>query len=212
MATSKPAVRPQRQRARGPRPGGPDTRAAVLAAARTEFATRGYDGATIRGIAGAAGVDPALVHHYFGSKSKLFTAALEFPFDPAELIAQVLGGGVEGAGERMLRAVFAAWENPGSRAPMLAVIRTATTSESGAAMLREFLDRNILQRISGALSPDRAPLRAGLVASQMAGLLMTRYVICLPVLATATVEELIAAVTPNVQHYLSGDLGRSRTV
>lgn len=179
-----------------------------MAAARTEFASRGYDGATIRGIAGAAGVDPALVHHYFGNKSKLFAAALEFPFDPEVLFAHVLAEGIDGAGERLLRSVFAAWDNASSRAPMLAVIRTATTSEAGAAMLREFLDRNILQRISSELSPDRAGLRAGLVASQMAGLLMARYVISLPALATAPAEEIIAAVAPNLQHYLNGDLGR----
>ncbi|MGI8721372.1 MAG: TetR family transcriptional regulator [Geodermatophilaceae bacterium] len=194
-------------RPRGPRPGGSDTRATILAAARTEFASSGYDGATIRGIAVAAGVDPALVHHYFGTKSRLFAAALEFPFDPDVLFAAVLGGGIDGAGERLLRAVFAAWDDAGSRAPMLAIIRTATTSDAGAAMLREFLDRNILQRISAELSPDRADLRAALVASQMAGLLMARYVISLPALATAAAEDIIAAVAPNVQHYLNGDLG-----
>ncbi len=191
---------------RGPRRGGSDTRAAILAAARAEFATRGYDGATIREIAGTAAVDPALVHHYFGTKSGLFAAALEFPFDPDVLLAHVLAGGVDGAGERLLRAVFAAWDNASSRAPMLAVIRTATTSEAGAAMLREFLDRNILQRISSEVSPDRASLRAALVASQMAGLLMARYVISLPALASAPAEEIIAAVAPNVQRYLNGDL------
>lgn len=194
-------------RPRGPRPGGPDTRAAILAAARTEFATRGYDAATIRAIAGTASVDPALVHHYFGTKTKLFAAALQFPFDPAELFARVRGGGIDGAGERLLRAVFAAWESPGSRAPMLAILRTATTSEAGAVMLREFLDRAILRRIAAELSPDRSRLRAALVASQMGGLLMARYVICLPALAKAPVEDIIAAVAPNLQRYLSGDLG-----
>ncbi len=199
-------------RPRGPRPGGPDTRAAVLAAARSVFSTRGYDAATIRAIAGAADVDPALVHHYFGTKSKLFAAALDFPFDPEDLIGLVLAGGIDGAGERLLRSVFAAWENAASRAPMLAIIRTATTSDAGAAMLREFLDRNVLQRIAVALAPDRARLRAALVASQMAGLLMARYVISLPALANAPVGEIIAAVAPNVQHYLSGDLGQPVTV
>lgn len=195
-------------RPRGPRPGGADTRAAILAASREEFATRGYAGATIRGIAAAAGVDAALVHHYFGTKDKLFAAALEFPFDPEVLLAKVLGGGVDGAGERLLRAVLAAWDNASSRAPMLAVIRTATSSEAGAAMLREFLDRNILQRIAVELSPDRAQLRAALVASQMAGLLMARYVIALPAIASALDEDIVAAVAPNLQRYLNGDLGQ----
>jgi len=183
----------------------------VPAAAREEFATRGYDGATIRGIAVAAAVDPALVHHYFGTKDKLFAAALELPFNPADILAQVLAGGIDGAGERLLRSVFAVWENAASRAPMLALIRTATTSDAGAAMLREFLDRNVVHRVAAELTPDRARLRAALVASQMAGLLMARYVISLPVLAEASVEDMVAAVAPNLQHYLTGDLGRPVT-
>lgn len=202
-----PGLRQAARRPRGPRPGGSDTRATVLAAAREEFATRGYDGATIRGIAAAAEVDPALVHHYFGTKDKLFAAALELPFNPGDILARVLVGGIDGVGERLLRAVFAAWEDGGARAPVMAVIRTATSSDQGAAMLREFLERNVLQRIASELTPDRAMLRASLVASQMSGLLMARYVIRLPALATATDEEIIAAVAPNLQRYLTGDLG-----
>lgn len=194
-------------RPRGPRTGGPDTRAAILEAARSEFANRGYDAATIRAIAGVADVDPALVHHYFGTKAKLFAAALALPFNPADILAQVLTGSVEGAGERLLRVAFAAWENAGSRAPMTAVLRTATSSDSGATMLREFLDRNIVQRIAAELTPDRARLRASLVAAQMAGLLMARYVVGIPALVDASVEEIVSAVAPNVQRYLSGDLG-----
>ena len=155
----------------------------------------------------AAGVDPALVHHYFGTKDKLFAASLDLPFNPADLAGQVLAGGVDGAGERLLRAVFGAWENPAARAPMMAVIRTATTSEAGAAMLREFLDRNVVQRVAAKLTPDRARLRAALVASQMGGLLIARYVISIPALADTSVEDIIAAMAPNLQHYLSGDLG-----
>lgn len=196
-----------RPRPRGPRPSGSDTRSAILAAARARFATHGYDAATIRGIAGVAGVDPALVHHYFGTKARLFTAALAMPFNPADLFAQVLAAGIETAGERLIRAVFAALQEPGARSAMLAVIRTATSSDDGAAMLREFFDRNVLQRIAAELNPDRARLRAGLLASQMAGLLMARYVISLPALATATDEQIIAAVAPNLQHYLTGELG-----
>ncbi|MBA3338186.1 MAG: TetR/AcrR family transcriptional regulator [Geodermatophilaceae bacterium] len=201
-----PAEPPSRPRPRGPRPGGSDTRAAILAAARAEFATRGYDGARIRSIADSAGVDPALVHHYFGAKAKLFAAALELPFNPGDIFAKVLVGGIDGAGERLLRAAFTAWENAAARAPMLAVIRTATSSDAGAAMLREFLDRNVLQRVATDLTPDRPRLRAALVASQMAGLLMARYVICLPAVAEAPIEDLITAVSPNLQHYLTGDL------
>jgi len=153
-------------------------------------------------------VDPALVHHYFGSKDKLFTASLDLPFNPADVIAEVLAGGIDGAGERLIRAGLAAWENAVSRAPMLAVIRTATSSDAGAAMLREFLERNVLKRVAAELTPDRPALRAALLASQMAGLLMARYVICLPAVVDAPIEDIIAAVGPNLQHYLTGDLGK----
>lgn len=195
-----------RPRPRGPRPSGSDTRSAILAAARTQFATHGYDAATIRGIAGVAGVDPALVHHYFGTKTQLFAAALELPFHPGVLLAQVLDGGVEGAGERLVRSLLAAMSDVAARAPMIAVIRTAASSDSGAAMLREFLDRDVLARVAAELTPDRAQLRASLVASQVAGLLMARYVVSIPALVAATDEEIIAAVGPNLQRYLTGEL------
>ncbi len=146
------------------------------------------------------------MHHYFGSKDKLFAAALELPFNPGEIFVRVLGGGIDGIGERLLRAVFAAWKDVGTRGAAMAVLRTATSSDMGAAMLREFLERNVLERIAAELTPDRAKLRASLVASQMAGLLMARYVIGVPALASATDEELIAAVAPNLQRYLTGDL------
>lgn len=147
------------------------------------------------------------MHHYFGTKDKLFAAALQLPFNPGEIFARVLVGGIDGVGERLLRAVFAAWKDVGTRAAAMAVLRTATSSDQGAAMLREFLERNVLERVAAELTPDRAKLRAGLVASQMAGLLVARYVIGVPALATATDEEIIAAVAPNLQHFLTGDIG-----
>lgn len=197
------------RRPRGPRPGISDTRGSVLAAAREEFSARGFDGATIRGIAARAEVDPALVHHYFGSKTDLFTAALDFPMDPAKIAAEVTEGHLDGAGERLLRAVLAVWDDPKLRRPMLALLRTATTSEMGATMLREFLTHTVVKRIAAKLSPDHAQLRVALVGSQLAGLAMARYVIQLPPLASVSTESLVTAVAPNLQRYLTGDLGLS---
>ena len=98
--------------AAGRRPGGPDTRGQILAAARKSFADKGFGGTTIRAVAAEAGVDPALVHHYFGSKDDLFLAALEIPVDPRALVPAVFEAGVDGGGERLLRLFLSVWDDP----------------------------------------------------------------------------------------------------
>ena len=108
---------------RGRRPGGPDTRAAILSAARELFAASGFGGTTIRAIAAAAGVDPALVHHYFGTKDDLFVAALELPVDPRKVLAPVIAEGPDGAAERMLRVFLSVWDDPELRLPLLGLAR-----------------------------------------------------------------------------------------
>src|SRR5919204_863212 len=100
---------PQR---RGRRPGAPDTRATILEAARASFAESGFAGTTIRRVASAAGVDAALVHHYFGTKDDLFLAAMELPVDPRQALAPALADGAEGAGERLLRVFLTLWDDP----------------------------------------------------------------------------------------------------
>ena len=100
---------------RGRRPGSPDTRAAILAEARTRFAAQGYAGTSVRAVAAAAGVDAALVHHYFGTKDDLFLAALELPVDPRRLVAPVVAGGPAGAAERFLDVFLSAWDDPDIR-------------------------------------------------------------------------------------------------
>src|SRR4051812_27986219 len=94
----------------GRRPGNQDTREAILDAARKAFSERGYDGASIRAIATGAAVDPALVHHYFGTKEQLFLAAIEAPINPGELIPLVLSQGIEGAGERLVTTFLSVWD------------------------------------------------------------------------------------------------------
>ncbi|HEY4627568.1 MAG TPA: TetR family transcriptional regulator [Blastococcus sp.] len=179
----------------------------MLAAARAAFAERGFDGATIRGIAGAAGVDPALVHHYFGSKDKLFLAAVQAPADPAELLPEVLAARHEELGESIVRLLLKVWDGPAGPAG-LALVRSAIGNEWTAKLLREFLVSQVLRRVMGTLdlSPAEREARGALVASQLFGVVMARYVLRVEPLATASAESLIAAVGPTVQRYLTGDV------
>jgi AcrR family transcriptional regulator len=192
-------------RSTGRRPGNPDTREAVLAAARTAFAERGFDGATIRAIATAAGVDPALVHHYFGNKDKLFLAAIEAPADPEELLPEVLQGGSDELGRNLLRVFLRVWDGP-ARPAGLALVRSAVGNEWTAKLLREFLVSQVLRRVVGTLDLSAAEqeARGALVASQLIGLVMSRYVLELQPLASATADELVEAIAPTLQRYLTG--------
>jgi AcrR family transcriptional regulator len=191
----------------GRRPGNPDTREAVLAAARTAFAERGFDGATIRGIAADAGVDPALVHHYFGNKDQLFLAAIEAPADPADLLPEVLAAGREELGTAVVRMLLKVWDGP-MRPAGLALVRSAVGNEWTAKLLREFLVTQVLRRVVGTLdlTADEREARGGLVASQLIGVVMARYVLKVEPLASASPEWLVAAIGPTVQRYLTGDV------
>jgi AcrR family transcriptional regulator len=179
----------------------------VLAAARNAFAERGFDGASIRVIAAGAGVDAALVHHYFGSKNKLFLAAVEAPADPEELLPEVLAGGPADLGANVVRLLLRVWDGPG-RAAGLALVRSAVNNEWTARLLREFLVAQVLRRVVGTLGlpPAEADARASLVASQLIGVVMARYVLLVEPLASATAEELVGAVGPTLQRYLTGEV------
>jgi AcrR family transcriptional regulator len=190
----------------GRRPGPNRTRAAILDAARAAFAGRGYDAVSIRAVARDAGVDPALVHRFFGSKEELFVAAMELPVSPAGLVAALLEAGVEHLGERLVRTFLELFDDPGAFAPFLALIRGAVSNEHAAALLREFLTREVLGRLAAAASPDRPELRASLAGSQVVGLAMARYVVAVPPLATTDRETVVACVGPTIQRYLTGAL------
>ncbi|ASW55993.1 TetR family transcriptional regulator [Plantactinospora sp. KBS50] len=191
----------------GRRPGKPGTRDAILGAARTAFAEKGFDNASIRAIAAAAGVDPALVHHYFGTKDQLFLAVMDSPFDPGMLIPNLVAEGRAGLGERLVRTFVTIWDSPAGSVGV-ALVRSAVSSEWSARLFREFLTTQILRRALAGLdlAPAEAPLRISLVASQLAGLAMTRYVIRLEPLASAPPETVVAAIGPNIQRYLDGEL------
>ena len=191
----------------GRRPGNQDTREVILAAAREAFADRGFDGASIRAIATAAGVDPALVHHYFGTKDQLFLDAMQVPVDPSAAITSALAGDRDGAGERLLRTMLTVWDSPLGTAAA-AMVRSAVSNETFARLLREFIKRRIMRRIATHLDldPAESDLRTTLVASQIAGLIMVRYLIRLEPLASLPAATVAALVGPNVQHYLTGAL------
>ncbi|MBM7489897.1 TetR family transcriptional regulator [Micromonospora luteifusca] len=191
----------------GRRPGNPGTREAILDAARTAFAERGFDAASIRAIAGTAEVDPALVHHYFGSKDQLFLAAMNFPVDPGQLVPKVLAGDLDGVGERMVRIFLGVWDSPAGSAGV-ALLRSAVSNEWTARLLREFITTQVLRRVLEQLDVDPAqlPLRGSLVATQMIGLAMMRHVVRLEPVASADPETLAAAIGPTIQRYLTGPL------
>jgi AcrR family transcriptional regulator len=191
----------------GRRPGNPDTREAILDAAREAFAGRGFDRASIRAIATSAGVDPALVHHYFGTKDQLFLATMNAPFDPQEVLPQIFAGGRDEVGERLVRAFLRVWDSPAGSAGV-ALLRSAVSNEWTARLMREFVVTQIIRRALTQLdlAPHEAPLRASLLASQLAGLAMVRYVIKLEPLASAPAEAVVAAIGPNLQRYISADL------
>ena len=192
------------ERTRGRRPGGPDTRGQILAAARRSFADRGFGRTTIRAVAEAAHVDPALVHHYFGAKDDLFLAALEIPVDPRALVPTVFEGGVGQAGERLLRLFLSVWDDPHNRLPLLALVRTGLVQEAPENLLQQGILRMVLEPMRAALPPEEADRRVQLVASQLVGLVVARYLLVLEPLASMPAEDVVAWVAPNLQRYLDG--------
>jgi AcrR family transcriptional regulator len=199
------AVADKRPHPRGRRPAGENTRAALLDAARVEFTERGFDGATVRAIAQRAGVDAAMVNHWFGGKDGLFVAALEIPVDPTEILSRILEGDPEQTAERILHTFLSVWDANGGGA-LAALVRSVASHEEAARMMREFLGRVIFGRIVTAVAPDQPKLRAALCGTQMVGLAMVRYVIRLEPLASADPDTVVAAIAPNLQRYLTGAL------
>ncbi|CAN7189207.1 TetR family transcriptional regulator [Knoellia sp. LjRoot47] len=196
---------------RGRRPGGEDTRAAIIAAARTEFAQRGYDGTSLRGIAREAGVDPALVHHYFDGKSELFVEVMSFPANPAVLVEQIAAVPRDALGETLARVFLAAWDGPEGRERFAAMFAAAAAHEEHARMVREFVGREVLHRVVASMrtEPGIGPrdgesleVRVALGAAQLIGMGLLRYVVKVPAVADASVEELVAILGPTLQRHL----------
>ncbi|MCW2792333.1 MAG: transcriptional regulator, TetR family, partial [Nocardioides sp.] len=178
---------------------------AILAAARELFAASGYAGTSMRAVAAAAGVDAALVHHYFGTKDDLFLAALQVRVDPRVAMLPVVEGGVDGAGERLMRVFLGVWDDEDSRLPLLALFR-GIAEPTGQQLVRDGFVRMVLGPVGAALGLDQPERRMTLVASQLVGVVVLRYLLLVEPLASMAADELVATYAPTLQRYLSGPL------
>lgn len=192
-------------RRRGRRPAGQDTRTALLEAARSVFGESGYDGATVRAIATRAGVDAAMVNHWFGSKEGLFAqAVLQLPFDPNELFTQLRDGPDDELGQRIVHTFLTRWDGAGGDV-FQALIRSVAGHQQAAQALREFF-QNFFTKLIDGIGSDNIELRATLCATQIVGMGMIRYVAEFEPLASSEIEPLVTAIAPNVQRYLTGKI------
>jgi AcrR family transcriptional regulator len=193
-----------RGRRRGPRAGGTDTQAALLAAAREEFADRGFAAATVRSIAARAHVDPAMINHYFGGKAGLFRQVTQISVDPAEGLPELLAGPRADLGRRLALHVLRIWEEPSFRDPVLAILRSAVADPEGGRLLREYLETQILPLGAAAARGDDPQRQMALAATHVFGVAMARHVIGLEPVRSLTVEQLAEQIGPTVQRYLDG--------
>ncbi|TDW17399.1 TetR/AcrR family transcriptional regulator [Kribbella kalugense] len=192
------------RRTPGRRPGGPDTRGEIVQAARESFADKGFSATSIRAVARQAGVDAALVHHYFDSKDELFIEAMAIPVDPRQIAAQILDGPREEIGRRVATVFLGIWESPEGAQRMKALFRSILTSDEVARMMREGIGQMIIQPISQVLDVPDAQLRVGLVASQLVGAAIVRYLVGLEPVASVDIETLIDRLAPVLQQHLTG--------
>ena len=191
----------------GRRPGEPGTRGRIADAARRLFAERGFDGTSMRAVAAEAGVDPALVHHYFGTKQRLFLEAVDFPIDALRSIDDLAIDDVDHVGDRLVRFALRLWDDPQVLPRLLGVLRSAVTDPEAARMLGVLFTRQGPVQLVRAIGSDHPDLRAELVGTQLVGLAIARHVLGVEPLASADHETIVAAIGPTMQRYLVGDLG-----
>ncbi|MEP7180284.1 MAG: TetR family transcriptional regulator, partial [Pseudonocardiales bacterium] len=179
----------------GRRPGATNTPDAILTAARTLFAERGYQATTIRAVATSAGVNTALVHHYFGTKDRLFIAALALPLNPAEAIEHLLAAGPRDEfAERFVRFFLSMWRDPVTGQPLQAVLRSAASTDQGAAMVRNLVENVLLERAAAALGVST--LRVAVALSHLLGLVLAATIVGVEPLASASDDDLVELIAP----------------
>ncbi|WP_344427468.1 TetR/AcrR family transcriptional regulator [Pseudonocardia ailaonensis] len=198
---------PREARRPGRRSGDSGTREAILTAARGQFAAHGFRGASLRTIAGEAGVDPALIRHFFGSKDDLFDATLEVPHQLVERIKAELAGEPEGLGERLTRTYLGLWEDPATSGPLLALMRSAVTSEPAAERLRAMLGRRLFAEVPALLGRSDGEVRAALIGAHLVGVALARHVVRLPPVAELDLDTLVSYCAPAIGRYLTEPLG-----
>jgi AcrR family transcriptional regulator len=190
----------------GRRPGGGDTREQIRLAAQKLFLERGYQGATMRAIAKEAGVDASLIVHFFGNKVGLFAESVEWPHDPEVEIPKLLKDGRSRVGHNLVGLLVRTWDKEGDRNPILTMVRAGMVEPEASRMLSDFLRERLYGPLFEALGSDRPDLRANLLATQMIGLGMIRYVERFEPLASAKPADVIAWIGPSAQRYLTGKL------
>ncbi len=200
------ADRPTRRRS-GRRAGAPDTRAEILATARSLFAASGYEQTSIRMIAAGAGVDPALVHHYFGTKQDLYLSALAVPIDPELVRAPVRAASLDAVAHALLANLIPLWDGP-LREVGVAVIRTELGGIDDSGLIRGFVLEVLLTELTARMEagPGDGALRASLVAAQVFGLLCARYVLRFEPLASLPATTVVEIYAPPLQKLIDGPL------
>ena len=189
-----------------PRKGQQDRRALIEEAARAEFLEVGYAAASMRAIARRAGVDPALVRHYFSDKADLFAVAVRLPVRPDLSLGPVMDGPLETLGDRLVATLIAAWDTPDIRERAIPLFRSVIGEDGFGRTLPEFIVGELIGRIADRLDTRDAPERASLVASQMIGVIAARYLVRLEPLASLPAAQVVARIGPVVQGYLTGPL------
>ncbi|OIJ68020.1 TetR/AcrR family transcriptional regulator [Streptomyces mangrovisoli] len=185
---------------RGRRPGRPDTRRAILDVARRRFLRDGYRSVTLRSIAAEADVDLALLSYYFGSKKGLFGAALALSANPAELLArQIEENDLDSFPERALGQLMAAWEAPQAGAALLGMFQSAVSDQAVAALVKEALEGEIVDRLADLSGGLHAHRRAAAFSCVLAGLITTRYVLRLEPICSMSREEVVRLFVPQLR-------------
>jgi AcrR family transcriptional regulator len=187
-------------------PGTSDTRERILTSARNLFARNGIDKSSIRAIAKDAGVDPALVHHYFGTKTQLFAAAIHIPIDPMQVIGPLRDVPVEQLGHTLPSILLALWDSEMGKG-FIAELRSLLAGND-VTLIRSFLQEVITQEVGTRVDnpPGSGPIRIQFVASQLVGVVMARYILELDPFKSLPVDQIAETIAPNLQRYLTGDL------
>jgi AcrR family transcriptional regulator len=191
---------------RGPRGDRGELAARILAAARKSYANNGSAGTTLRSVAQDAHVDVALVSYYFTNKQGLLGAVLELPDGFLEGIASSAAAPLDQRGAAMTQAMVSMWERPDSAEILRSILRLAAVDQEALNLVRDIFEKRILLAVSDQLDSEEAHLRAGLVASQMLGLAMTRYLWAVGSMPKIPSRAVVALIAPTVQRYLSGPL------
>jgi AcrR family transcriptional regulator len=181
-----------------------DITRAVLEAARAASSRRGYVNTTVKGVAAAAGVAPDVVRRYYANREALFAAAMRLPVDPATSVAQLLAPGIDGLGERLVRVTLRMLDDPETREQLAAMVRDGAGASKATASLREFLESAVVDRVASALRVPDARMRVTLATSYLVGVAVSRYVLRIEPLASATEDEIVLLVAPAVQAALTG--------